>query len=132
MFQVEPLPNVVGPLVMSETAPAVMTPLHRFQEPAEVKHREFQDFGPYTLHVVDRSHWWKSWERYQVCEIRIVRGNDDPGGYGHYSGYTFHNYNSQPDYFTRCACEWKPNGVSLTEPTGHTLFIPASAFTGGR
>jgi flagellar basal-body rod protein FlgG len=32
VFQVEPLPSVVGPLVMSETAPAVMMPLNRFQE----------------------------------------------------------------------------------------------------
>jgi flagellar basal-body rod protein FlgF len=32
VFQVEPPPNVVGPLVISETSPAVMTPLNRFQE----------------------------------------------------------------------------------------------------
>jgi len=31
VFQVEPLPNVVGPLVVSEASPAVMTPLNRFE-----------------------------------------------------------------------------------------------------
>src|SRR5467141_2661229 len=31
VFQVEPLPNVVGPLAVSEASPAVMTPLNRFE-----------------------------------------------------------------------------------------------------
>lgn len=110
----------------------ILTTLHCFPEPAEIKHPDYKDFGSYTLHVVDRSLWWKFWERNRVCEIRIVRGNDDPDSYGHYTGYEFHNYDSAPDYFVRCTCDWEPHGVTLSEPTGHKLFIPAKAFTGGR
>lgn len=110
----------------------ISTTIHSFAAPAEVNYPDYKDFGPYTLHVVDRSLWWKFWERHQVCEIRIVRGGDDADGYGHYTLYEFHNYHSASDYFARCTCDWEPHGVTLTEPTGHKLFIPAKAFTGGR
>ena len=107
-------------------------PLHSFPEPTEVKHPDYKDFGPYTLHIVDRSLWWKYWERNEICDIQITREHDGPNSYGHSTAYTFHNYNSASDYFTRCTCAWEPHGVTLTEPTGHKIFIPAQAFTGGR
>jgi hypothetical protein len=53
-------------------------------------------------------------------------------GYGHWTEYEFHNYHNEPDYFTRCAVDWTADGVTLTEPTGHRLFVPKNAFIGGR
>ncbi|QJW96141.1 hypothetical protein FTUN_3697 [Frigoriglobus tundricola] len=52
--------------------------------------------------------------------------------YGHWTEYEFHNYHNEPDYFLRCVVTWAPDGVTLTEPTGHKLFIPKNAFIGGR
>jgi hypothetical protein len=88
---------------------------------------DYGSFGPYSLTVWEVSPLLAPWPRYEVWVTR--RG--DPY-YGHATGYEFHNSTGDEDYFDRCVVDWTPDGVAITEPSGHRLFIPKSAFVGGR
>jgi hypothetical protein len=100
----------------------------RWEQPNTVK---YESHDPYVLYVKDISPWWQVSERdrYRVGVVAAVQGDFL---YGHWTEYGFHNYWDEPDYFTRCTVTWTAEGVTVTEPTGHHLFIPKNAFVGGR
>ena len=71
--------------------------------------------------------------RNRYCHVGVISHHQhEPLLYGHWTEYEFHNYSNDSDYFTRCVVTWEPEGVTITEPTGHKLFIPKKAFIGGR
>lgn len=84
------------------------------------------------LYIKDISPWWKVLDRNRHCRVGVVAALHGDFLYGHWTEYEFHNYGNEPNYFARCAVAWTANGVTVTEPTGHTLFIPKNAFIGGR
>ncbi|MBN9122033.1 MAG: hypothetical protein J0I06_23310 [Planctomycetes bacterium] len=92
----------------------------------------YQSYDPYVLYVRDRSEWWNVFDRNRRCEIGVVAARHGEFLYGHWVTYDFQNHTNEPDYFARCAVTWATDGVTVTEPTGHRLFIPKNAFVGGR
>ena len=57
----------------------------------------------------------------------LVLGGDPQGAYGHY--VRLDASGMDPSQLT---IEWKPEGVWLSYPTGHRLFVPAKSFSFGR
>ena len=104
--------------------------LVRWDQPPGVN---YKSNDPYTVYVVDESSWWNVFHRKKWGSVRVVKKSlDEQNGYGHYTEYEFHNYHGEDDYFARCSTEWTPEGITISEPTGHTLFVPKKAFIGGR
>jgi hypothetical protein len=68
-------------------------------------------------------------------EIYVGRGAGN-GSYGHYMRYSFHpsgdDYRALGRHLHKCTVTWAPEGVTLSEPDGHRLFIPAASYLGGR
>ncbi|HHH76628.1 MAG TPA: hypothetical protein ENL03_06355 [Phycisphaerae bacterium] len=67
---------------------------------------------------------------YKICVGRIAKGSI----YGHYIKYPF-SAPSPKDFkesLSDAEVIWTPEGVELSLPSGHHIFIPADAFTGGR
>jgi len=58
--------------------------------------------------------------------------------YGHHLSYEFHpemaGYfeNDLSIYLQKSTVTWSPEGLTFEEPSGHRLFIPKSAYEGGR
>lgn len=53
--------------------------------------------------------------------------------YGHVIEYSFNaELTDISEHLNRTAILWQAEGVTLREPTGHTLFIPKASFLGGR
>jgi len=99
-----------------------------WKEPDTVK---YPSGDPYVIYVMDRSSVWDESKRYRYCTIGIVpQKNKDLSGA--WTEYEFHNYNNDPTYFSRCIVSWEAEGITITEPTGHKLFIPKNAFIEGR
>lgn len=107
----------------------VGTVVGHWDQPPHIKYGSFE---PYTVYVIDESSWWNIANRKRFSRVGICSSVHGGPDYGHYTDYTFHNYSSEDDYFTQCSAEWTPEGVAILEPTGHKLFIPKSAFIGGR
>jgi len=102
----------------------------RWEQPNTV---DYQSNQPYILYVEDNSSWWNEANRCRHCRVGVVSHvHTEDMLYGHWTEYEFHNYHNEPDYFTRCTITWEVEGVTITEPTDHKLFIPKKAFIGGR
>jgi hypothetical protein len=67
--------------------------------------------------------------------VHVGRDRGSPG-YGHEVRYSFHpsvDDNGALDrHLHKCTVVWAPEGVTLAEPDGHRLFVPAAAYVGGR
>lgn len=92
----------------------------------------YQSNDPYALYVEENSPWWNVFKRNRYCRVGVVSHVHTKLLYGHWTEYEFHNYWNEPDYFTKCVVAWEADGVTVTEPTGHRLFIPKNSFIGGR
>lgn len=110
------------------TRPANIT-LARWDQPNGVN---YQSRDPYTLYVKESSSWWNVFNRNRYSSVGVVSHVHTELHYGHWTEYEFHNYGNEPDHFERCVVTWDADGVTVTEPTGHRLFIPKNAFIGGR
>ena len=114
-------------LALTHPADAVCA---RWDQPNTVN---YQSRDPYVLYLKENSSWWNVFNRHRHCRVGVVSHvQSEPLLYGHWTEYEFHNYGNEPDYFTRCTVSWEPEGVTITEPTRHKLFIPKKAFIGGR
>lgn len=93
----------------------------------------YDDFGPYCLSVVEGA---LNWEFLPLARVRhhfVFVGRGTEVSYGHYTDYSPHKgVELMADYVRGLAVEWTAEGVTLSEPSGHRLFIPAEGFTGGR
>ncbi len=116
---------VVFALVLTRPA---NTARARWDQPNTVS---YQSNDPYVLCVKENSSWWNEFNRCRHCRVEVT-SHHNVDIYGHATEYEFHNYQNEPDYFTRCTVIWEPEGVTIAEPTGHKLFIPKKAFIGGR
>ena len=128
--------GVGGGLVLAAVALAfvlhipVDTTCARWDQPAGVKYGSFE---PYVVYVKDRSSWWNVFARRRYCRVGVMSHHqEEPLLYGHWVEYEFNTDRGEAAYFARCRVEWTPDGVRITEPTGHELFVPKKAFIGGR
>jgi hypothetical protein len=97
---------------------------HQWDQPANVN---YQSYDPYSVVIYEVSPLLAAYPRYEVFVV-----NSPSLSYGHVVEYGFHNAAHELDYFSRCIVDWSPDGITVTEPTGHKLFIPKKAFIGGR
>ena len=61
----------------------------------------------------------------------IFIGKEEKPSYGHFIAYTFHSGNDDKAV-KNTVVDWQEDGITLTTPSGHVLFIPEESFTGGR
>ena len=112
------------------------SPSHRsvthWDQPGAVS---YDSHGPYAVYVLEGPAKWyplfvaKKRRYYTVLVTHSEPFSED----GHRIDCDFqHGQNEPDDYIRSCTTEWTPDGVTLTQPTGHRLFIPKSAFIGGR
>lgn len=93
----------------------------------------YDDFGPYCLSVVEGGLNWEFLPLSRVRHHFVFIGRGTEVSYGHYTDYSpHHGVELMADYVRGLATDWAAEGVTLTEPSGHRLFIPAESFTGGR
>lgn len=94
--------------------------VYSWTQPATVR---YDQFDPYYLTVTERG---------GNTQIYVGRDSDTPA-YGHFIDFTFY---PAPDdlrtYLEQSEVNWQPQGVLLRLKSGHTLFVPAAMFTGGR
>jgi hypothetical protein len=94
----------------------------------------YGSFDPYCLSVVEGSRDWGGLP-FSVTRryfLFIGRGTDAPS-YGHYLDFTFTFDGDDPDAFIKASkADWTPDGITFRAKTGHALFIPKSAYIGGR
>jgi hypothetical protein len=92
----------------------------------------FDGYDPYCLSVVEKAidYFTLPWTR--THEVFIGRGRAAPG-YGHGVCFSFFPNDQDMNSFIReSTVEWTPAGVTLTQASGHHIFIPKAAFIGGR
>jgi hypothetical protein len=94
----------------------------------------YGQWGPYFLTVAEADPDWRGFpfetgHRYLIY-IGLEAGRPT---YGHSVDYSFNNgFEPLEEYILNSAVAWTAEGVAFSEPDGHMLFIPASAFAGGR
>jgi hypothetical protein len=95
----------------------------------------YGSFDPYCVSVIEGS---RDWSRLPFTVERryylfIGRGTDAPA-YGHYLDFTFVIGNDEdPDaHIQTSKVHWTQDGFTFVAKTGHSLFVPAKAFIGGR
>lgn len=108
-----------------------LRPVATWMQPDTVSYGQW---GPYYLTVAEADPDWRgfpfSFRRHYMVFVGIEAGKPT---YGHEVDHSFNNGLEEPDgYIRSCTVCWSRDGVTLSEPDGHALFIPASAFTGGR
>lgn len=97
-----------------------------WRQPPEV---DYHSFDPYTLWVRPAREDSRGTALY---EVRVLHG-DDPDGYGHSMQFSvLASGSSEPPFIKNAQVRWSPEGVTLSLPSGHSLFIPRAAFVGGR
>jgi len=52
--------------------------------------------------------------------------------YGHFVDMSFYGLPKQTDSIRQSKVEWSDQGVTLSQPGGHVLFIPKAMYEGGR
>ena len=67
-------------------------------------------------------------QRYEIWVTR--RGSPDYGYVVHHS-FAWHDFDTNVT-IRASRVEWSPAGVTLLEPTGQSLFVPARLYEGGR
>lgn len=101
-------------------------------QPAEVP---YDGQGPYCLSVVETDI-----AQLNLLDLGVQRHHalfvgrgDGPPVYGHRVDYS-PNPGAQDlaAYLDGAEADWRPDGVTFREPSGHTVFLPADQFTGGR
>ncbi|MEF2278592.1 hypothetical protein V3W47_09795 [Deinococcus sp. YIM 134068] len=96
----------------------------RWDAPDGIHHALIVDDGPSPTALFGSVHRWR---------LYLGRDAEEPS-YGHYVSLP-----ELPDLYGQDEATWQDSrvnwtsaGVRLTFPTGHELFVPARAYTGGR
>jgi hypothetical protein len=108
-----------------------LRPVATWEQPDSVSYGQW---GPYYLSAVQMEPDWRgfplSFRRHYIIYVGLEPGKPT---YGHEVGYSFNNgLEDLEEYIRSCSVSWSSGGVALSEPDGHVLFIPATAFVGGR
>lgn len=94
----------------------------------------YGQWGPYHLTVVESDPDWRGFP-FEVRRRYLIYVGLEAGKptYGHSVDHSFNNgLEAVESYIQDCAVTWTVDGVTLAEPDGHLLFVPVSAFAGGR
>jgi hypothetical protein len=103
--------------------------LKQWHQPKEI---DYKSFDPYTVSVIEGAINWGILGTSRRHYLFIGRGTEAPS-YGHYLDYTFHSgFEEVDEYIGRSTVEWKPEGLTFVEASGHRLFVPKAMFIGGR
>jgi hypothetical protein len=97
--------------------------LARWTQPAGIP---YDGRGPYHIIVTGR-------ENDDVHTIYVGREKETPG-YGHMVTLMVYPKTSKSmrEFWAHAVVDWSPEGVRLSLPSGHVLFIPQKMFAGGR
>jgi hypothetical protein len=108
-----------------------LRPVATWMQPDSVS---YDQWGPYYLTVAEADIDWRGFPLSVRRRYFVYAGRDSgKPSYGHAVDYSFNNGLADiDDYIRSCSVGWTAEGVTLTEPDGHLLFIPSTAFTGGR
>jgi len=94
----------------------------------------YDHLGPYYMSVVERDLDWSGFPFYVERNYFIYVGRDEgTPSHGHMIKYSFHPYPDEVEQFlTKADVQWTAEGVMLSLPSGHRLFVPKKMFIGGR
>ena len=108
-----------------------LTVVAEWKQPAEIK---YDGRGPYYMSVVETDLNWRGFPLY-VDRHHIIYVGRESGTptYGHMLEYSFYPFpDDLKDFLKKATVEWTAEGVNLTLPSGHKLFVPKRMFIGGR
>jgi hypothetical protein len=93
----------------------------------------YESFDPYCIAIVEGDVNWQFITFTVMRHFYVFVGRGQEISYGHYISYTPQfGATDKAEYLSGVTVEWTSDGVTLLEPGGHRLFIPADQFTGGR
>ncbi|GAB4575298.1 MAG: hypothetical protein Kow0077_26130 [Anaerolineae bacterium] len=91
------------------------------------------DDAQYCLSIIEGGLNLQFWPLATLRHTAVLVGRSGQASYGHYTDYTLHSTGDlSAAYLDALEVSWTAEGVTLAEPSGHRLFIPAQWFTGGR
>ncbi len=103
--------------------------VQQWRQPKDI---DYRSFDPYTLSVIEGAVDWYKLPFARRHYLFVGRGSDAPD-YGHYLDYRFtRGYGDTDAHIAKSTVEWKPDGITFVEASGHRLFIPKAMFVGGR
>jgi len=100
-----------------------------WHQPANI---QYHSADPYTLSV---EQWGFDLHAipWQYTYMIWISSGREPQDYGHLVYLPLSPEGDDPDAdISKSKVEWSNDGVTFIESTGHSLFIPKKAFTGGR
>ncbi len=144
MRLVKPALFVFSVLLLAGLATCVLVPtslfvLHRQSLRVVAQWRSpdtvhYDAFDPYTLSVVQSDRDWRAFPFDLRWRYFVYVGRDrGTPTYGHMVDFSFFG-GAEPleSYLAQSTVDWQPDGVTLTTPSGHRLFVPRALFVGGR
>lgn len=92
------------------------------------------DEATYYLSVIETDQDWRGFPLFSTPRYAIYVGRDQGApSYGHIIDFTFYTKGDYlPSYLKKAQVDWSNEGVNLSLPSGHKLFIPRHMFVGGR
>lgn len=109
------------------------TKMGQWCQPSDI---EYGSYDPYCLTVLRTSINWLQFPPCFRYEIYVGWGTAAPS-YGHSVDHSFilsdvPANEELKSYINRSTVDWGPQGVTFSEPDGHSVFIPKQALIGGR
>jgi hypothetical protein len=88
----------------------------------------------YCLSIVEGDTDWRGILFGNTRQRYYIYAGRDCGqpGYGHFVDFTPGGYLDTEDLLKTSTVDWASDGVTVTFPVGHRLFIPNDAYEGGR
>ena len=87
--------------------------------------------GAFCLRVVEGIHDRGLFSAEQRYEIWITRAGSPDYGYVLHHSFGWNDWDTNRT-IRACRVEWSPQGVSLREPTGQSVFVPSTLYERGR
>lgn len=109
----------------------------QWKKPDSVHYGGANDSLPYYFDVVEGDLDWRGFplnlERRYFIYVGLDSGKPN---YGHMIDFTFYpdqgHYNDLPGYLKGSKIEWSDDGVTISLPSAHHLFVPKAMFINGR
>lgn len=99
----------------------MLEPTHVLEKSCQPKNINYESFDPYCIAILQKG---------DDYSIFVGRDSKDFPEYGH---LITHPYNESYSLYGKDdTFDWSDQGITWTGNLGHTLFIPAELFTGGR